>query len=143
MLCIELVKYIHRQAATLGAEQERISCLIMHLMEGLRALGGEREHACRVEFRQAIRQSFVNLQGRKFVIIQSRAYQLLVFEREAERLDQMQLATGVGAQTDDVAGIRRDFGLISNHMEHKKSSSPCQLREKKLTSIPDHVNSQK
>ena len=45
-----------------------------------------------------------------FVIVEAGAAQSFVGELEAERLDQMQLGTGVGAQADDVAGIRRDLG---------------------------------
>ena len=118
---IELAEHVGRQAATLGAEQERISRLIMNLMESLRALGGKREYSRRFECSQAIRQSFVDLQGCEFMIIQSCAHQLLVFEHEAQRLDQMQPAAGIGAQADDVTGIRRDFRLIQDHMEHRKN----------------------
>jgi len=62
----------------------------------------------------------MHAQCSEFVIIQAGADELLVFQREAERPDQMQLAAGVGAQADDVAGIRRDFRLVQNHMEHEK-----------------------
>jgi len=54
------------------------------------------------------------------VIIQPGTHELLIFQREAEWPDQMQLATSVGAQADDIAGIWWNFRLIKNHMEHKK-----------------------
>ena len=69
---------------------------------------------------EALDQAVVHAQCRKFMIIQPGAHELPVLQREAERLDQMQLATGVGAQADDIAGIWRDFRLIENHMEHEK-----------------------
>jgi hypothetical protein len=39
------------------------------------------------------------------MVIQPRATQALVVPREAHRLNDMQAKTGVGAQSDDVAGI--------------------------------------
>ena len=64
-----------------------------------------------------------------FVIIESCAAQLSVVKFEAERANQMQLRSGVGAQTDDVAGIRRNLGLIKDDMEHRS----CQRYEKRIS----------
>jgi hypothetical protein len=68
---------------------------------------------------EALNQSVMHAQCRKLVVIQPGADQLFVFQRESKRPDQMQLATGVGAQADDVAGIGRDLRLVKDHMEHK------------------------
>src|SRR5450759_1675974 len=100
-------------------------------MEGLRAFGGEREHARRIECRQAIRQSIMHAQARKLVIIQPGAKQLFILQREAERFDQMQLATGIGAQADDIAGVRRNLRLVQNHAKHKV---PIKIPAKSLKS---------
>jgi hypothetical protein len=55
----------------------------------------------------------------------------------------MQLATGIGAEADDITGVRGDLGLVQNHMKHKKYRlSPCHHREKRLTSAPTKVASQ-
>ena len=52
------------------------------------------------------------------VVIQPGPAQRLVVEIEAERLDEMQFGAGVGAQTNDIAGIGRNFGLIEDDGEH-------------------------
>jgi len=38
-------------------------------------------------------------------------------------LDQVQATAGIGAQPDDVAGVRRDLGLVENHVKHGASLS--------------------
>jgi MSHA biogenesis protein MshE len=77
------------------------------------------------------------------MVIQSGANQLFVLQRETERFDQMQMTAGIGAQPDDIAGIRRNLGLIQNHVKHKKYPlSPCHHREKQLTSDSAKAESQ-
>ncbi len=61
-----------------------------------------------------------------FVIVEPRAAQLLVRQVKAERPNQMQTCAGIGAQTNDIAGIRRNFRLDQNDVEHRLSR---QLRE--------------
>jgi hypothetical protein len=48
-------------------------------------------------------------EARVFVVIESRALELAVAKREPERLDQVQLRTGVGREADHVAGVGRDL----------------------------------
>jgi hypothetical protein len=57
------------------------------------------------------------------VIIEACTDELLVLQCESERPDQVQLAAGVCTQTDDIASVGRDFGLVQNYMEHKYSLS--------------------
>ena len=52
-----------------------------------------------------------------FVIIQPGAFELLVFQRKAQRLHQMQYHAGIGAQADDVAGVGRDFWLVEDEIK--------------------------
>jgi hypothetical protein len=52
------------------------------------------------------------------VVIQARPAQLLVGDPEAQGLDQVQAAAGVGGQADDVAGVGRDFRLEQDDVEH-------------------------
>jgi len=47
--------------------------------------------------------------GGEFVIIQTGTAQALVVPRKAHRLDDMQTESGIGAQANDVAGIRWNF----------------------------------
>ena len=48
------------------------------------------------------------------MVVQPRALELAVVHAEAQRLDQVQPAAGVGAQPDHVAGVGRDLGLVEN-----------------------------
>ena len=132
----EPAQHVGRQAAAFRAEQEAIARLVAALVKALRTLGGQCEYAFRIECRQTIRQSVVHLQRRKLVIIQAGTNQLLVFQGETERFDQVQSAAGIGAQPDDIAGIRRNLGLVKNDIEHEKYPlSPCQYQKKRLTSV--------
>ena len=54
------------------------------------------------------------------VIVQSRSQQLLILQREAQRFHEMQRCACVGAEPNDVAGVRRNFRLIENDVEHVK-----------------------
>ena len=52
------------------------------------------------------------------VVIQAGSAHLFVLHGKAQWLDQMQAATRVGCQTDDVAGIGWNFGLNQNDVKH-------------------------
>ncbi|MNR43715.1 hypothetical protein D3C85_1623640 [compost metagenome] len=52
------------------------------------------------------------------MIVQARAAHAGVLERKSERLDEVQLRPRVGAQADHIAGIRRNFGLDEDDVEH-------------------------
>ena len=54
----------------------------------------------------------MHLDAGVFVVIQPGAAQLFVFQREAEWLDQVQGAAGIGGETNDVTGVGGDFGLV-------------------------------
>lgn len=56
-----------------------------------------------------------------FMIIQSGAAQAFVVQLESQRFDQVQLAATVGAQADNVAGVRRNFRLIEYDVKHGDS----------------------
>lgn len=59
----------------------------------------------------------MHLQGCVLVIVQAGAFELLVAEVEAERLDQVQARAGVGAQADHIARIGRNFWLKQDDIE--------------------------
>lgn len=61
------------------------------------------------------------LERRILVVVQPGATQAFVIQFETQRLDQVQLAAGVGAQADDVAGIGWDFGLEQDDVEHGRA----------------------
>jgi hypothetical protein len=52
------------------------------------------------------------------VVIQAGSAHLFVLHGKAQWLDQMQAATGIGSQSDDVAGVGWNFGLNQNDMKH-------------------------
>lgn len=52
------------------------------------------------------------------MVVQSGAAQLGIFHGEAQWLNQMQMATGVGRQTNNIAAIGRNFWLEQNNVEH-------------------------
>ncbi len=58
-----------------------------------------------------------------FVVIEAGATQTRFVEVEAERPDQVKSRAGVGAKAYDIAGIRGDFGLIQDHMEHHATTA--------------------
>ena len=55
----------------------------------------------------------------EFTIIQSRPAKLLVVEIEAQPADKVQSYTRVGTKANDVARVRRNFGLEKNDGEHR------------------------
>ena len=55
---------------------------------------------------------------REFMVIQPRAAQLTVVQFETQRPDNVQIGAGIGAQADNVAGVRWDFRLVKNQFKH-------------------------
>ena len=84
------------------------------------AFGGEGEHARLPQAFQATGKVCMALQGGVFMVIQARAAQALVVQLEADRLDQMQSTTAVGAQPDNVASIGRNLWLKKDHVKHAR-----------------------
>ena len=60
------------------------------------------------------------LQRGVFVVVETGPAQALVVHLEAQRFDQMQVAAAVGAQPDNVAGIRRNFWLKKDDVKHAR-----------------------
>lgn len=69
----------------------------------------------------------MNLDIHPFAIIQARSAQTSLVEAEAQRLDQVQPDTGIGAQAHDVAGIRWNLGLEEDDIEHRNQGSGHRL----------------
>lgn len=67
---------------------------------------------------RALRPCLMDDDGGEFVIIQPGTTELPIVELETQRLHQMQVNAGVGTETDDVAGIRRNLWLIEDDVEH-------------------------
>jgi len=56
--------------------------------------------------------------ARELMVIEPGAPHFRRIQVESQRPDQMQRRADIGAQPDDVAGIRRNFGLIEDQVEH-------------------------
>ena len=89
-------------------------------MERLRALCGKSEQARMTDAFQATGKVGVAMQGGVLVVIETGTTQALVIQLEAQRFDQMQVAAAVGAQPDNVAGIRRNFWLKKDDVKHAR-----------------------
>ena len=57
---------------------------------------------------------------RQLVVVEACPFQARVVQRETERPYQVQARTGVGAQSDDVAGIAGNFRLEQDDMDHAR-----------------------
>src|SRR5438094_10147499 len=61
----------------------------------------------------------VNAHVGKLVIVEARALQLPIREREPERLHEMQARSGIGAQPDHVARVRGNLGVDEDDVDHR------------------------
>ena len=112
-LCgFKLRQYFIWQAARFGAENEHVAGLKAARGEAARTFGGEREKPPSSQGGTARCPILMHLDAGVFVVIQPGAAQLFVFQREAEWLDQVQGAAGIGGETNDVTGVGGDFGLV-------------------------------
>jgi hypothetical protein len=98
---------------------------------------GKGEHPIRAQCDATGLPVRVHGQAGVLVIVETGAAQFAVAEPEAERLDQMQTASGVRAQTDDVAGIGRDLGLEKHYLEHRHHPARLSDRAKQWLLIKD------
>lgn len=94
-----------------------------------RSFGGVGKQARFRQFPQTSSKIIMHAQSGVFMIVEAGAAQLPVVKFEAERADQMQLRTGVGAQADHVACVRRNLGLVKNDVEHWS----CQQYKKRIS----------
>lgn len=106
------------QAARFRSEHKHIARLESRLVGARRSFGGERENAPAGQSLHTFFPIFMHRQPCEFMIIQTRALHLAAVQRKAQRLHQMQAAARVGAQTDNVARVGRNFWLIQNNGKH-------------------------
>jgi hypothetical protein len=83
-----------------------------------RRFRGEGKHPARFQNSDQLVPVVVNLEAGVLVVVQAGPAKLTVVDFETERFDQMEPASGVGAQADYVAGIGRNFGIKKNHIKH-------------------------
>ena len=90
----------------------------------LRALGRDREETARTDAFRACGPILVHHQRGEFMIVEARPQELLIFQGKAQRLYQMEAGAGVGAQPDDVAGVRGNLRTKKNDVEHRHRIDP-------------------
>ena len=55
------------------------------------------------------------------MIIQAGSAEFFIFPTKAQRLYKMEFGTGIGAKSNDVAGVRRNFRLVENDVKYSSS----------------------
>ena len=110
---------LSRQPTAFRAKHKGIAGGIVDQVIPLSAFGGDGKQPAIREALHAIRPTLVDRDRGKFMIVQSRSHQLLILQRKAQRLYQVQPGSSIGAEPDDVAGVRGDFRLIENDIEHE------------------------
>ena len=116
----ELRAHRVRQAGGLRAEDQVVARLPCDIGKAPLAARREGEHSldARVLIANEIVPRRMALQIRVLVIVEPRALELLVVHGKAERLDQVQPRTGVGAQPDHIAGVGRNLRVDEHDVEH-------------------------
>ena len=82
------------------------------------AAGAETKKAGRPCCLQIGAPAGMHLHRHELVIVQPRTAHPGVIDGKAQRLDQVQRATGVGAQANDIARVGRNFWLDENDVKH-------------------------
>src|SRR5690606_1175924 len=116
-----------RQPSCLGAEGERIARLVPHLVVARGTARGDCKpstpHRTQARF-ERIPDSY----RRELRVIHARPAHCLLADIESERTNQMEVRARIRAHADDVAGVRRNFRLEENDVEHANarwSRSDC------------------
>jgi len=114
----EGLEQVRRQAAGLGPQQKAVSRPIGRRVMADPAMGAEGEDAGLRKAGEAVGQARVHPHVGPFAVVEPGAPQTPVLQAEAKGFDQVQGRADVGAQAHDIAGVRRDFRLVKNKMEH-------------------------
>lgn len=114
----KLGKDFGRQSAGFPSEDEYVIRFKRGCVKVPAALGRHCEQPTPGQGRLAGRPVGMTDDPRVFVVVEAGSSQSLVSDIEAEWFNQMEFGTGVGAKTNDVACIGRDFGLIENDGGH-------------------------
>src|SRR4029078_5443007 len=112
---------LRRQPTAFRAKHKNIAVRIGDQVVPLSAFGRYREqtailHACRT-----FGPTFVNRDCGKFVIVETCSQQLLILQRKAQRFDEMQPGSAIGAESYNVTGVRRNLRLIEDDVKHGRA----------------------
>jgi len=83
-----------------------------------RAFGAQCKNPRWVFIRQKAFPAFMQAQILGFDIVQSRAIYAFFIKLKTQWLNQMELATSIGGEADNISGIRGDFWLKKNYVQH-------------------------
>ena len=109
---------LNGNAVGLVAEQQRVAVAVGHLVVVVLGVRGEREDARVGDGIEAGVDVLVDDHVRQVVVVQAGAFEVLVVEVEAERLDEVQLYPGVGGEADGGAGVAADGRVVVDQVEH-------------------------
>src|SRR5690606_7454931 len=116
----DAIEDLGRQSRRLGAEDKGIARLKADFERASRGAGRQREETPVAKRRQALRPVRMHAHLCQVVVIEAGTPELLVLERVAERLHEMQPAAGVRRQADDVTRVGRDLGMDEDDLEHAR-----------------------
>ncbi len=117
-------EHFGRQPFVLGAEDEGIARLERYFRVGMRTRGFNDEWPGVAEHSEALIDVGVSAHVCQGVVIETRAANRFQADVETQWLHEMQPTSRIRAQTNDVAGVRRDLRLYQDYVEH----SPAILR---------------
>jgi len=112
-----------RESRGLGSEQQRIVLSKPDIAVPAFTSGRERERAGRRAGSVEDVERGVFAYRRPFVVVEAGAAQARLVEPKPEWPDQVQRTAGIGAEPYNVAGVRGDFRLIEDNVEHDPGSA--------------------
>ncbi len=121
----QAVQYDLRQAAGLGTEQQGIARRKAGRKQAGGATGGQGENACRPRCVETGSQIRMLCDAREFTVVEPCPPQSRLVQCETQRMNQMQTRPGVGAQTDHIAGVGRNLGLVEDDMQARLLRDIC------------------
>lgn len=106
-----------RQAAGLGTEQQGIARPEAGRKQAGGATGGQGEDPRRPRRVETGGQIRMLHNAREFTVVEPCPSQSRLVQRETQRMNQMQVRPGIGAQTNHIAGVGRNLGLVEDDMQ--------------------------
>ena len=120
------------EPVSFGSEHEHVVDSEPHVVEALLGVRREPEASSRAELIDERFEIAVHGDRCELVVVQSGTSEGRSVETESERLDEMEPGAGVGAQTDDIAGVRPDLRCDEHHVDRpaagQERSSASRLR---------------
>jgi len=123
----ELSQSFGGQPFRLTAEEKRIAWAKRDVAVAGRPTGLDNPEPLGPEARKARVQTGMLVDPRHLMVIEAGTSNVRRVQGKSERVHQMQLTTGIRRQTDDVAGIRWNFGFVQDDVEHSPAQWEARL----------------